>query len=163
LVYNIRDISNDPSNERDRERKEKETQMNESKVLGYDNEILGNTEVEGIGQNNPRFASPRLNELIQNPTQNDIQNVTQVQSIRPNQETGAPNNEMSTFINNLEAQINNIQQLNTENNENNDSQNLMLTSRDNNYERMATERATDLLNSGIPLNGSNIFPNTLEK
>jgi hypothetical protein len=114
LVYNIRDISTDPDNERARDQREKELLKQHQYVNEYGQDILGNTEVE-IEINNRAGLSPNRRSHI-NPINTENLN-SSVESDRPHQDTNVPQNLVTTFANvNNELRLNRLQ-FNTENTE----------------------------------------------
>jgi len=113
-VYNIRDISTDPDNERARDQREKELLKQHQYVNEYGQDILGNTEVE-IEINNRAGLSPNRRSHI-NPINTENLN-SSVESDRPHQDTNVPQNLVTTFANvNNELRLNRLQ-FNTENTE----------------------------------------------
>jgi hypothetical protein len=158
LVYNVRDLSEDPTNERERERKdlEADTLRNEA----YAQDILGNTEVDiELFQNG---ASPDRNRRNVNLT-NQIN--ASMNSARNNQETNVPQNLITHFANN--DQRFNIMNINTENEDPFVSYEIdeNLNSNPANLDRQLTAREGDGMQNGFMLDNSahNLLNNTPDK
>jgi hypothetical protein len=147
LVYNVRDLSDDSTNERERELKDTEINAHENQ---YAQDILGNTEVDlELNHNGASTARIQINANLTEQINGSMN------SVRNNQETNEPQNLITHFANN-EMRFNRIN-MNTENEEDiytdqiEENFNINAT----NIDRQATDRYG--VNNGFLLN------TTLEK
>lgn len=149
LVYNVRDLSDDSTNERERELKD--TEIN-AHVHEYAQDILGNTEVD-LELNNNGASTARIQ--INNNLAEQING--SMNSARNNQDTNEPQNLITHFANN-ELRFNRIN-INTENEEDLYTDQLEENFNFNatNIDRQPTEREGNGANNGL------LFNSTFEK
>ncbi|CAI2376075.1 unnamed protein product [Moneuplotes crassus] len=145
LVYNVRDTSIDPTNERDMEKKQNFEGNQIIANNAYGQEILGNTEVDlELYQVNGERAA----QIVQNVDQPRLEALEDsVNSPRLiNHETEIPQNLVTSIANN-ELRLANMR-INTDNNDEIASFNGTNNININNYfENLSTERGNDLMNS----------------
>lgn len=163
LVYNVRDLSTDPKNERDSQKEEvvEESRLQVNNPYGQD--ILGNTEVDlELQQIQGDRSLPRLPNLSMNRPEGLEESVNSPRLV--NHDTEVPQH-LVTSVGNNEFRQNPLQ-LVTENNENSvgdpgpDSVNI-----NNYFDNLSTERGNDMMNNGIYMNNSNsnLLNNSVDK
>lgn len=158
LVYNIRDLSTDPSNERDAHNKsiirENQIQVNNP----YAQDILGNTEIE---LELHQVQADRAAQFAQNLNQNREGLLEEsVNSPRlVHHDTEVPQN-LVTSVANHELRSHRLQ-LNTENQEDLEGLNGQDNANINNYfENLSTERGNDLMNNVSFANNNGFMNNS---